>query len=521
VSRIEVFLDGTLVGRAGLGRPRPDVAAALKEPDAGLSGFEFHLEIPVRARRAGHAVLRVAVTLLDGSVEKLPEVVVEFDRVPARAPAVRRAAIIRARTGRHRPWDRAKPTPVDGPIRVCWLARGLDHGGSQLRMAEVIAHLSRRGEFSSTVLAPHDGPLRADLERSGARVRLIDPVPFDDPVAYEHAIATISGQIAGTCDVVLGPTVTSFPAIDAANRLGIPSVLRIGEAEPLRVVLRWLGQVLDPGVEARARAAIAGASVVWSNSHAAVRTYRRQGYRGRFVVLGSGFDTTAARAHLAALDRARCRAQLGVACRDRVLLWPATLWPIKGQALLARAMLLLRERYPDLRCVLVGQAHPPYVEALERFLTHHDLTDAVRIVPFCADLRPWWRAADALVCPAESEALPAAVVEAMAHGLPVLGARVGDVPSLVEPGVTGWLCDPADLGSLLDGVAIVAAAPQDRLRAMGAAAAEKAAREHDRTGSLERTEEMLRAAANGGVPGWRGVRRSCRPGRESVRRSRG
>jgi glycosyltransferase involved in cell wall biosynthesis len=511
VSSIEVFLDGEPLGRAGLGRPRPDVSMALGEPDAGLSGFEFHLEIPLRSRRAGNAALRIAVTLLDGSVEHLPEVLLEFERVPERAPVQGRAAITRPKTGRRRPWDRPKPTPVDGAIRVCWMARGLDHGGSQLRMAEVIAQLSGHGEFTSTVLTPHDGPLRADLERSGALVRLIDPVHFDDSAAYEQAIAAISGHIEGACDVVLGPTVTSFPAIDAANRLGIPSVLRIGEAEPLRVVLRWLGRVLESEVEAHARAAIAGASVVWSNSHAAVRTYREQGYEGRFLVLGSGFDTAAAGAHMAAMDRAQCRARLGVAGHERVLLCPATLWPIKGQALLARAMLLLRDRHPDLRCVLVGQADPPYAEAIERFLTHHDLADVVRIVPFCNDLRPWWRAADAAVCPSESEALPAAVVEAMAHGLPVLGARVGDMTALVEPGVTGWLCDPADLRSLTDAMATIATAPQDRLRAMGAAAARKAAREHDRTASLERTVELLRAAANGEVPRWSPSRR-FRPG---------
>src|SRR2546427_704207 len=66
VVRVDVFLGGHWLGRAGLGRPRPDVVRALAEPNAELSGFELHVaKPPVPA--GGHASLRVVVTVVDGT----------------------------------------------------------------------------------------------------------------------------------------------------------------------------------------------------------------------------------------------------------------------------------------------------------------------------------------------------------------------------------------------------------------------------------------------------------------------
>ena len=142
-------------------------------------------------------------------------------------------------------------------------------------MAEVIAHLGHVGGLAfSTVFAAHDGPLRPALEAAGATVHPIPLVPFDDLRGYEKAVTDLSTKMEGKFDLVVGPTVTSFPAVDSAVRLGIPSVLRIGEAEPLRSVVRWVqGPLLHPGVEQRARRAVGGTSIVWSNSDAAVRAY--------------------------------------------------------------------------------------------------------------------------------------------------------------------------------------------------------------------------------------------------------
>jgi glycosyltransferase involved in cell wall biosynthesis len=101
------------------------------------------------------------------------------------------------------------------------------------------------------------------------------------------------------------------------------------------------------------------------------------------------------------------------------------------------------------------------------------------------------------VCPSESEALPAAVVQAMAYGLPVLGCRVGDLPRLIEPGVTGWLCDRSDLAALVASLRAVATTPPDEVRRLGEAAAEKIALSHDRAKLLDRLAGLFRAVATG------------------------
>ncbi len=81
--------------------------------------------------------------------------------------------------------------------------------------------------------------------------------------------------------------------------------------------------------------------------------------------------------------------------------------------------------------------------------------------------------ATVLALPSLEDNCPMAVLEAMAAGLPVVGARVGGVPDLIEEGVTGLFCDPLNEESMAGAVAAVIETPE-RANAMGAAGRKKA-----------------------------------------------
>lgn len=132
-------------------------------------------------------------------------------------------------------------------------------------------------------------------------------------------------------------------------------------------------------------------------------------------------------------------------------------------------------------------------------LTSSDADVAISPRAGWLDLEWWWRAADVAVYCSETEAFPAVAIEAMVHGLPLLGTRVGDLPDLVEPGVTGWLCEPSDLRSMTEALSTVALTPAATLRAMGAAAA-RAVRPYDRAQLVGSTAELMRHVALGTRP---------------------
>jgi glycosyltransferase involved in cell wall biosynthesis len=67
-------------------------------------------------------------------------------------------------------------------------------------------------------------------------------------------------------------------------------------------------------------------------------------------------------------------------------------------------------------------------------------------------LREYFAGATMLVLPSLEDNCPMVVLEAMAAGVPVVAAKVGGVPDLVEDGVNGLMCDPHNAQSMRSAV---------------------------------------------------------------------
>jgi glycosyltransferase involved in cell wall biosynthesis len=63
-------------------------------------------------------------------------------------------------------------------------------------------------------------------------------------------------------------------------------------------------------------------------------------------------------------------------------------------------------------------------------------------------LKTYLRRATLLALPSLEDNCPMAVLEAMAAGVPVVAAKVGGVPDLIEEDRTGYFCDPLDANSM-------------------------------------------------------------------------
>lgn len=66
------------------------------------------------------------------------------------------------------------------------------------------------------------------------------------------------------------------------------------------------------------------------------------------------------------------------------------------------------------------------------------------------DLAQAYASADVFAFPSDTETLGFVAMEAMASGVPVVGARAGGIPDVIQEGETGLMFSPGDLGDLTD-----------------------------------------------------------------------
>ncbi|HMM55699.1 MAG TPA: glycosyltransferase [Candidatus Desulfobacillus sp.] len=107
--------------------------------------------------------------------------------------------------------------------------------------------------------------------------------------------------------------------------------------------------------------------------------------------------------------------------------------------------------------------------------------------------------ADVFVLPSWNEGLPMGLLEAMAHGVPVVSTRVGGIPELVREGVDGFLVEPGDRAALAERL-LRLARDEGLRRRMGAAARQRVAERYCAAAVLPLLEGVYAEAAGAAAP---------------------
>lgn len=146
------------------------------------------------------------------------------------------------------------------------------------------------------------------------------------------------------------------------------------------------------------------------------------------------------------------------------LLYVGRLELLKGVHLLLEVVSKFDPEEIDL--ILVGRVMPEIKPFLNKFSN-----DNIKVVgPIDKKhLSPYYKQADILVFPTLNDAFGMVILEAMLHGLPVIGSRASAAPDIITNEVNGLLVNSGDKESLEEAVRW-SVANRDKLLAMGASA---------------------------------------------------
>lgn len=154
------------------------------------------------------------------------------------------------------------------------------------------------------------------------------------------------------------------------------------------------------------------------------------------------------------------------------------LCPQKGQVHIPAAVAAVRDRFPDLRVVLIGDGESR--AAVEAEVARHGVGDRVTLAGWASNdtVRATLRDARALLLPSYAEGLPIVIMEAFALRRPALTTTIAGIPELVDASC-GWLVPPGDHEALVAALTDAMAADETRLAAMGAEGRARVAERHD------------------------------------------
>ncbi|BAY74469.1 group 1 glycosyl transferase [Nostoc linckia NIES-25] len=149
------------------------------------------------------------------------------------------------------------------------------------------------------------------------------------------------------------------------------------------------------------------------------------------------------------LDTEKCREVLGIPANKKVLMFGAHLLQEsrKGGDLLVKALQNLPEALKSETVLLIlGKAGDRFAElvGIPTLKLEYVSSDRLKSIAYSA--------ADLFIFPTRADNLPLVLQESMACGTPMVSFKVGGVPELVRPGITGYLAQLEDTQDFCNGI---------------------------------------------------------------------
>ena len=143
---------------------------------------------------------------------------------------------------------------------------------------------------------------------------------------------------------------------------------------------------------------------------------------------------------------------------------------------------------------IIGPDPEGRASAIEALIQRLSLQQVVQVAGMLSgqEVRRELEEASIFVLPSYAEAMPNALLEAMACGLPAVVTDVGAMPEVISDGVEGFLVKPGDVAHLCVRVGHLIRNPELRER-MGQAARARAVRDFGQDGVVRRLSELYRA----------------------------
>ena len=330
-------------------------------------------------------------------------------------------------------------------IRVAVVASTFEVGGAERVTADVLRRLDRT-RFHVELFFLHDAGTvgrelfdqgfggcerlmkrrrdRLALLRLYARLRTLRP----------HVVLCLDHHDAMTLGRIAGLAVGARALMVASHATALS-----GKRHLFTLIDRWL-------MEFTRRV------IAVSRTHAEHLRFREGVERERIAVIENGVDVSSW-PYVSEELRNHARASLRVTPDEAVVLMVAGLRPEKAHDVLLSALAILHAEGRRVRVLLAGDGERR--GAIESAAVALGIRGAIEFLGVRRDVARLLHASDVVVLPSAAEALPMALLEAMAAGTPVVASAVGSVPELVRDGETGLLIVPADAASLADRIRVI------------------------------------------------------------------
>lgn len=345
---------------------------------------------------------------------------------------------------------------MDERIRVTFLIRSLNRGGTERQLAELVTRLDPR-RFETAVLTFYPGgPIWDELRTAGLHVATMDkrgrwhlagffaallrtlrrtrPDVLHCLLVEPFVFGLVAGRLAGVRSVFWGVRSSKLDRsqLDWATRA-------------MRTIALWLSRF---------------ATLIVANSEAGRLHHVGEGFpEARTIFVPNGIDTKRFRP---SLERRRSARQAwGLSERDLVIGLAGRLDPLKGIERFLAAAEIVARRNEEARFVCVGSGRPTYVEALKARGDASGLAARLIWLDEQEDMTGVYPAFDLLCSSSLTEGFSNAIGEAMASGVPCVVTDVGDSRLIV--GDTGRVVASGDIDGLAEAVlALAGTAPADR-----------------------------------------------------------